>query len=237
MAASQSIPTMEDVIKNLLDQQAAMAKQIADQQQLINQQISAQNQQMEQQQQAFSQILSQIKEVGIKQGNQHQNPSSLAEKGDESPNFVLSFTRAFKPTTLTEAVNYARLQEATVQAMKALDRNKSLSYQKLPQRGLLPTPTATGFKPLASPPTVMPANKPKTLTAAERAEKLAKGLCFFCDQVYEKGHQCNNKKTQGHKAVSQYLVLWEGQPASDASWEDEGVFLQQFPGFIDGHQT
>ncbi|KAJ8427985.1 hypothetical protein Cgig2_012073 [Carnegiea gigantea] len=117
---------------------------------------------------------------------------------------IKSFTRAFKPTTLTEAVNYARLQEATIQAMKAPDRNKSLSYQKLPQRGLLPTPTATGFKPLASPPPVMPANKPKTLTAAERADKLAKGLCFFCDQVYEKGHQCNNKKTNLEVSTGDY---------------------------------
>jgi len=39
-------------------------------------------------------------------------------------------------------------------------------------------------------------NKPKTLTPAERAEKLAKGLCFFCDQPYERGHKCNIKKTQ-----------------------------------------
>jgi len=80
---------MKDVIKNLLDQQVVMAKQIADQQQLFNQQISAQNQQMEQQQQALSQIISQIKEIGIKPGKQHPYSSSLAEKGDESPNFLL----------------------------------------------------------------------------------------------------------------------------------------------------
>jgi len=34
------------------------------------------------------------------------------------------------------------------------------------------------------------------LIVAERAEKLAKGLCFFCDQPYEKGHKCDIKKTQ-----------------------------------------
>ena len=93
-------------------------------------------------------------------------------------------------------MDYARLQEATVHAIKAPNRHKSMPYQKLPQKRLLPTPTATGFKPLASPPPVVSANKPKTLTAAERADKLANGLCFFCDQVYEKGHQCNNKRTQ-----------------------------------------
>ena len=25
---------------------------------------------------------------------------------------------------------------------------------------------------------------------------MAKGLCFFCDQPYERGHRCNIKKTQ-----------------------------------------
>ena len=34
------------------------------------------------------------------------------------------------------------------------------------------------------------------MTSAERAEKLAKGLCFFCDQPYERGHKCNIKKIQ-----------------------------------------
>ena len=34
------------------------------------------------------------------------------------------------------------------------------------------------------------------MTASERAEKLAKGLCFFCDQPYARGHKFNIKKTQ-----------------------------------------
>jgi len=38
--------------------------------------------------------------------------------------------------------------------------------------------------------------KPKILTAAEKADKLAKGLCFFYDQPYERGHKRNIKKTQ-----------------------------------------
>jgi len=109
---------------------------------------------------------------------------------------IKSFTRAFKPKSLAEAVDYARLQEATVQAIKAPDKTRAIPYQKLPQRGLLPTPVATGSKPMVPPTPVMAANKPKILTAAERADKLAKGLCFFCDHPYEKGHKCNIKKTQ-----------------------------------------
>lgn len=81
-----------------------------------------------------------------------------------------------------------------MQAIKALDKTRVTPYEKLPQRGLLPTPIATGSKPVAPPPPMMAANKPKILTATERADKLAKGLCFFCDQPYEKGNKCNIKK-------------------------------------------
>src|SRR5688572_89590 len=38
--------------------------------------------------------------------------------------------------------------------------------------------------------------KPRTLTEAEKADKLAEGLCYFCDQPYKRGHKCNHKKTQ-----------------------------------------
>jgi len=39
-------------------------------------------------------------------------------------------------------------------------------------------------------------HKPKTLSPAKIAEKLAKELCFFCDTPYERRHKCNIKKTQ-----------------------------------------
>jgi len=107
-----------------------------------------------------------------------------------------SFTKAFKPQTLAAAVDYARLQEATIQALRFPDRPRVNSGYKPPsQKGLLPTPGQTFPKTYP----VQGANvqlKPRTLTAAERADKLAKGLCFFCDQPYARGHQCNIKKTQ-----------------------------------------
>ena len=109
---------------------------------------------------------------------------------------IKSFTRAFKPQTLNAAVDYARLQEATIQAMKVPDKTRPPPPSKpFNQRGLLPTPAQNTLKPqyVQGIPTQ---SRPRTITAAERAEKLAKGLCFFCDQTYEKGHQCNNRKTQ-----------------------------------------
>jgi len=106
-----------------------------------------------------------------------------------------SFTKAFKPQTLPTAVDYARLQEATIQALKASDRPRfQPMYKPPPAKGLLATPGQNI-------PRTYPAQgtnvqlKPKTLTATERAEKLAKGLCFFCDQPYERGHKCNIEKT------------------------------------------
>ena len=62
------------------------------------------------------------------------------------------------------------------------------------QKGLLPLPA--NFQRPGNLPSNQTQLNPKTLTPAERAEKLAKGLCFCCDQPYERGHKCNIKKTQ-----------------------------------------
>jgi len=40
----------------------------------------------------------------------------------------------------------------------------------------------------------------------------------------------------GHQ-VTQHLVLWEGQPESEASWEDDTVMQQQYHSFMRQHQT
>ena len=80
--------------------------------------------------------------------------------------------------------------------MRASNRLKLQPIYKTPnQRGLLPT------RAHAIPKSYLAQGnntqiKLKTLIAAERDEKLAKGLCFFCDQPYERGHKCNIKKTQ-----------------------------------------
>ena len=104
---------------------------------------------------------------------------------------IKSFTKAFKPQTLSAAVEYARLQKATVQAMRVPDRSRvQPKYKPFNQKGLLPTPSQNTMKP-----NYAQGAKPRIMTASERAEKLAKGLCFFCDQPYERGHKCNLKKT------------------------------------------
>jgi len=80
--------------------------------------------------------------------------------------------------------------------LKIPGRPRIFTRQKIPsQKALLPNPMATGFKPnIAHNPNTQV--QPRTLTSAKGAEKLAKGLCFFCDQHYERGHKDNIKKTQ-----------------------------------------
>ena len=60
---------------------------------------------------------------------------------------IKSFTKAFKPQTLNAAVEYARLQEATVQVMRNSDRPKAQpQYKPFSQRGLLPIPAQNTMK-------------------------------------------------------------------------------------------
>lgn len=118
---------------------------------------------------------------------------------------VKPFVRAFKPVNVTEAIRYARLQEEAllVNTQKFV---KSSTYQPYSvttssvgnhinagKPPLLPTPQ---IKPLQS---LSATEKPKPfkfIPAEIRAEKMAKGLCYYCDQKYERGHRCSFKEKQ-----------------------------------------
>ncbi|KAL2931387.1 Retrotransposon-derived protein PEG10 [Bienertia sinuspersici] len=115
------------------------------------------------------------------------------------------FVRAFKPNSISSAVEYARLQEEAIQAIKPTWKPTPVSSQikptSKPLPALLPTPNIPPIAPIkAQNPSyhTTSANKPvfRTLTPAERREKQAKGLCFFCDQPYDGNHKCPFKQTQ-----------------------------------------
>lgn len=116
---------------------------------------------------------------------------------------IKSFMRKFKPQNLYTAMETARLQEDNIHALKTPpDRGPKPSgmYNSKP---LLPTPNfanKTNMLPGTNSKGVNTSSnwqKPtKFILAAVRAEKMAKGLCYYCDQPFDKGHKCGSKTTQ-----------------------------------------
>jgi len=113
---------------------------------------------------------------------------------------------AFKPHTLDLAIEQARFKEEHVQALKIPpDRNFRPNLNNPNSEPLLPTPTygfqiPQNFQPrapqnnltLSKFPNQNFSKRTRFIPAAERAGKMAKGLCFLCDQPYERGHKCNS---------------------------------------------
>ncbi|XP_074283542.1 uncharacterized protein LOC141608089 [Silene latifolia] len=114
---------------------------------------------------------------------------------------VKPFVRAFKLETLAEAVEFARLQEESVESTKNYTKNSSVyptknnpSFSSIKQQPILAT---LQYKSNYISQNNSKANLPrKNLTMAERAEKIAKGLCYLCDQPYDRNHQCKFKQSQ-----------------------------------------
>ena len=118
---------------------------------------------------------------------------------------VKPFVRAFKPNSISQAIEYARLQEESLAVM--LQRSSKFTFnspkpvQSVPllansKPPLLPTPqtkpdqlSVTKFNPRQN-------RNTKFVPADIRAEKIAKGLCYFCDQAYERGHKCKFRENQ-----------------------------------------
>ncbi|KAK9713615.1 hypothetical protein RND81_06G039800 [Saponaria officinalis] len=119
---------------------------------------------------------------------------------------IKPFVRAFKPQTLASAVEFARLQEESLNvsrfAPKYTPQNSTFvhskpsshnSFSSSNSEGLLATPT------LKVPPTSNSSNSGGStcfISAAERAEKLRKGECYFCNEPFTRNHQCKLKGTQ-----------------------------------------
>ncbi|XP_056683030.1 uncharacterized protein [Spinacia oleracea] len=117
---------------------------------------------------------------------------------------VKPFVKAFKPNTIAEAVEFARLQEEQNLALNqkpAKTHSYSQNYkaiQAVPlnvsKPALLPTPST---KPIPLPITKFH-NRPnrnfRHVPADVRAEKIAKVLCYYCDQHYDRNHKCQFKE-------------------------------------------
>ncbi|KAK9713235.1 hypothetical protein RND81_06G013500 [Saponaria officinalis] len=119
---------------------------------------------------------------------------------------VKPFVRAFKPDTLASAVEYARLQEESLNVSRYVPKfspqnssfvgSKSSSQTSLASsnsKGLLATPKTTTPLPSNSSNSIVPT---RFISAAERAEKIRKGECYFCNEPFTRNHQCKLKGTQ-----------------------------------------
>ncbi|XP_021718566.1 uncharacterized protein LOC110686257 [Chenopodium quinoa] len=104
---------------------------------------------------------------------------------------VKPFVKAFKPATIAQAVDFARLQEESLTLTQFPHKNKN--YKHIP--------------------------------ADVRQEKIAKGLCYYCDQPYTRENQCQFKKPQ---------LFTVEIPGSIDSESDED--LGSFPNSIDEPQ-
>lgn len=132
---------------------------------------------------------------------------------------VKPFVKAFNPVNVTDAIKYARLQEEVLMLnTQKLEKSYGSSTQKYEKTTplsmtasnksyaslanhpnatkppLLPTPLS---KPFASGVPKENARQPfKFIPAEVRADKIAKGLCYYCDQKYERGHKCAFRENQ-----------------------------------------
>lgn len=121
---------------------------------------------------------------------------------------VKPFVKAFKPKSIAEAVEYARLQEESLATIQPT-RNKSFSNSSSNFRSDWVSATnrqnvlllANNKPPLLPNPKGVQRQsnsgfKGRYIPADVRAEKIDKGLCYYCDQRYEKGHKCRFKEPQ-----------------------------------------
>ena len=142
---------------------------------------------------------------------------------------IKPLVKAFKPLTLSQAIEQAQLQEEHVQALKYIPEKPYKFSQHSPHsKPLLPTPAA-GYRTSPHSHLKAPQNNPipskvpssdlpkptRFIPAAERAEKMAKGLCFICDQPYERGHKCSS--------VGKQLFLVEVLGEEDEEGETTGT--------------
>lgn len=97
----------------------------------------------------------------------------------------------------------ARLQEETISALKTPNDRSPGPNVVFKSKPLLPTPTQSSKVNVASGtiPKGMGGNTPghrhiKFIPAPMRTEKMAKGLCYYCDQPFSVGHKCGGKSSQ-----------------------------------------
>nr|KYP32928.1 hypothetical protein KK1_046280 [Cajanus cajan] len=126
--------------------------------------------------------------------------------------------RMFNPNSIAHAANLAKLYEASRVSVSKV--NNRTDYSIVRPANLNPKPLLTNTYATPNQNQKPVFNKiPRTFSAAEMAERRAKGLCMFCDELFTPGHQLKHKR-------SQLLVMEldeEDQDVDNATEKEEDV--------------
>lgn len=99
----------------------------------------------------------------------------------------------FNPTSIAQAINLARLYEAT-KPLKPTTRTFTLASKPYSIHKTYLSPSSFTFHQPQWKPLFNSTNR--TYSAAEMAERRAKGLCMFCDEPFVSDHQLKHKHSQ-----------------------------------------
>lgn len=126
---------------------------------------------------------------------------------------IRAAVQMFHPTTITQAIGLARLQEETIEAIARKSRIPSkpsgnwspmlsLPVSKMSNsvgaRADVRPNTGTTAKSVPNQTNSVPVLNPqfpiKKLSVAEKDARREKGLCFNCDERYVRGHRCQKRQ-------------------------------------------
>ncbi|VFQ74333.1 unnamed protein product [Cuscuta campestris] len=134
--------------------------------------------------------------------------------------------RVNRPSTLNGAFALARETAAKYEELQAPTRkNWAPTYPK-PTSNPTPAPTKTitpyippNKEPILVTPRGIPAKPVRRISPAEKAEKDARGECYFCPQKWSRGHRCNGRyyllvtnedDEEGTEITEEHEALFEG---------------------------
>nr|XP_017218446.1 PREDICTED: uncharacterized protein LOC108195935 [Daucus carota subsp. sativus] len=135
-----------------------------------------------------------------------------------------------EPTTLEQALKLARYYEQTQpnQFKKGAPYKTTYSTPASYKMGTDLTSSNSSKSALTSPKVAETiTSKPRPLTYSQREERRQKGLCFYCDEKFVKGHEC--KKPQNFLMIVEEEVTkeGEGEPIFDEDPNEEKYDWQE----------
>lgn len=153
---------------------------------------------------------------------------------------IKGMIRLLEPSSLEQALRLARYYEQTLGAQPK--RNNSYGSYKGGQgvqnasketTGVMNQGNTKGSSILSpSKPVETITSKPRPLTYSQREERRQKGLCFYCDDKFSKGHECKRPQTFLMVADDEVFEDYIEEPKYDEipgenkdDWKDQELLL------------